>query len=378
MFLEKNKLATIERNIKRVEDFQQDNEHFLKEFDIKFGDRIHIIDDNPVFTSRGVNHLLKCIKCKNQYIRKIYYPSMMQWCPMCPDCGVRREFNQFEIQIQEFLDSLGVRYSINEKKIIPPYEIDFYLPDYQLGIECDGLYFHREQIRGKSYHLDKTNLCRDNNIRLIHIFEDEMLKDGIVKSRLANILGFSKNRLGARKCRISQVSQKEKASFLKLNHIQGNDNSSFAYGLYKDDVLLSIMTFSKPRACIGRAGSQHGEFELVRFASEKDYVIAGAASRLFNYFIKNHNPVKVVTYCDYRWSEGTVYSHLGFSHVHDSKPNFWYFKNRLRRYHRFGFTKNRLERLEIFDSNLTAFENMDINGWYRIWDCGNGVFEWTS
>ncbi len=31
--------------------------------------------------------------------------------------------------------------------------------------------------------------------------------------------------------------------------------------------------------------------------------------------------------------------------------------------------------LEKFDNELTEWENMQINGFDRIWDCGNNVFE---
>jgi len=34
------------------------------------------------------------------------------------------------------------------------------------------------------------------------------------------------------------------------------------------------------------------------------------------------------------------------------------------------------EKLELFDPALTEWENMQLNGYDRIWDCGNRVYTW--
>jgi len=53
-------------------------------------------------------------------------------------------------------------------------------------------------------------------------------------------------------------------------------------------------------------------------------------------------------------------------------PSYFYTKDHYKKYHRFGFRKNVLnKKLNVFDPNLTEWENMKNNGWDRIWDCGN-------
>ena len=43
---------------------------------------------------------------------------------------------------------------------------------------------------------------------------------------------------------------------------------------------------------------------------------------------------------------------------------------------RIQFQKHKLkDKLETFDPNITEWENMKANGYDRIWDCGNMVFE---
>ena len=39
------------------------------------------------------------------------------------------------------------------------------------------------------------------------------------------------------------------------------------------------------------------------------------------------------------------------------------------------YQKHKLkDKLQIFDPNLTEWQNMQLNGYDRIWDCGNFVF----
>ena len=54
--------------------------------------------------------------------------------------------------------------SYNSRKIIKPYELDIYLPDYNLAFEYDGLYWHKEED-----DVRKDKICKDNNIVLIRI-----------------------------------------------------------------------------------------------------------------------------------------------------------------------------------------------------------------
>jgi hypothetical protein len=48
-------------------------------------------------------------------------------------------------------------------------------------------------------------------------------------------------------------------------------------------------------------------------------------------------------------------------------------------YHRFSFRKDQLpKKLSTFDPALTEWENMQLNGYDRVWDCGNLKYVWNS
>lgn len=138
-----------------------------------------------------------------------------------------------EKEICEFLESLNINLKTSIGTVIKPQQLDIYLPDHNLAIEYNGLYYHNELRIPTNYHLNKTLKCNEKGIRLIHIFEDEWLyKQEIVKSRLKNILGLTENKIFARKCVIKEVNSKESKLFLDSNHLQGFTNSSVKLGLY--------------------------------------------------------------------------------------------------------------------------------------------------
>ena len=48
----------------------------------------------------------------------------------------------------------------------------------------------------------------------------------------------------------------------------------------------------------------------------------------------------------------------------------------LKRYHKGNFTKSKIsKKCDVFDEKLTEWENMQLNGYDRIWDCGLMVFK---
>lgn len=286
-----------------------------------------------------------------------------------------RNVSQFEREIVDFLQPI-TEVETNSRKIIPPYEIDIFLPLYNIALECNGLFWHGEQQgKDRNYHLTKYNLCKDKNIRLIQIFDYEWNnKNDIVKSRLLHLLGKNE-RIYARNTTIKQINSIEANDFFEQTHIQGNVQSSISYGLFLDNEIVAAMSFGIPRF------SKKYQWELLRFSSKLYTTVIGGAGKLFNYFIKNHQPCSIITYSDKRWNVGDLYLNLGFNFLHTSKPNYYYFlvedQNQL--FHRVQFQKHKLaSKLRVFDPSLTEYENMINNGYDRIWDCGNDVFVWTS
>lgn len=298
----------------------------------------------------------------------------------CPVCGNNK--SKYETLLCNFFDQYNIKYISRERSIISPYELDLFFPDHSIAIEVNGLYWHGERYNeDRSYHLHKTNLCRDKNIRLIHYTDLQLqTNERNILSQLKSIFKIDKRRIQGRKCEVRCISKQLKSSFLKKYHIQGNDKSNIDLGLFYKDRLVSVMTFCKLRISTGNK-SQTGHFELSRYCCINNFSIIGGAQKLLKHFERNYLPEKIISYADASRSVGELYNTLGFKQTHISRPNYWYFKrsNYLysvqRVYHRFGFNKQVIkQKLPLYDDSKTEWENMKLNGYDRYWDCGNYVF----
>jgi len=140
------------------------------------------------------------IRCRTEYNSEL--------CTNCNKKGAKF-ISSAEIDIVNFLNDLGISNIItSDKEILDGKELDIFLPDHNIAIEFDGLYYHSNLfIDDKNYHLNKTIAADKKGIRLIHIFEDEwMHKKDIVKSRLKSIIGLSEHKIFARKCFIKELN----------------------------------------------------------------------------------------------------------------------------------------------------------------------------
>ncbi len=253
----------------------------------------------------------------------------------------------------------------NIKSIIPPLELDIYLPDFGLAIEYNGAYYHSDQFKPEGYHIFKTKECEKKGIQLLHIFDFEDID--IWKSVISEKLGKN-TRIFARKCKIKELSAAESELFLNENHLQGSCPAKYRYGLFYNDELVQVMTFGIPRF------NKSCDFELLRLASKKYTTIIGGASKLLNRFRKNH-PGSIISYCNRRFSNGSIYRTLGFVLKCVTDLNYFYIRTDdiLTRYQ---CQKHKLrDILENFDPAKTEKENMEANGYFRVYDCGNYVFE---
>lgn len=80
------------------------------------------------------------------------------------------------------LNKLITKAEPNNRKIIHPKELDLWIPEYKIAIEYNGTYWHAEERQNNIYiHREKSILCHEKGIRLIHIFEFEDLDEQIYK-----------------------------------------------------------------------------------------------------------------------------------------------------------------------------------------------------
>jgi predicted transcriptional regulator len=283
-----------------------------------------------------------------------------------------------EKEIQLFLTELGFNVLTKNRKRFKGMEIDLLIEEHNLAIEYNGVRYHTENFGKKDsdYHLNKTQRAAEQGVKLIHIFEDEwILSKELVKTKLMHLLNINTGeKIYARKCVVKKIKKNISNSFLEKNHIQGKVRSTYEYGLYFNDSLVSVMTFTLKKENV---------YELSRFASDSKFIVIGGAGKLLKHFTSIHKPNSIISFADRRWTidpNDNMYIKLGFEHVTTLKPDYRYFKSsyhRLKRHHKFGFRKQILLRKypTILNSNMTEKEMTTLLGFDRIWDCGLFKFQ---
>lgn len=313
------------------------------------------------------------ITCQSGHTVQQYAGHILYKKGGCGVCFVEEGISNAEKSLRKFIESQYNGWIVyNDRTLLEGKELDIVIPDYGLAFEFNGTYWHQEgSNKPANYHKNKTDKTESNDYQLIHI-SDYLWenKQDIVKSRIKQLLHLSE-RISARKTNIKEIAFPR--DFLEANHIQGAGSpTSTNYALYYQDVIVAVMTFGKPRF------TSNQEWELVRFATKQGVSVQGGASKLFKYFIRQHSPNSIVSYASRDFSKGNLYSTLGFKHQHNTEPGYAYYDRRLNRISRYQAQKHKLEKLlTLFDPKLQESENMQLNGYYKVYDQGNMVFSYV-
>jgi hypothetical protein len=314
-----------------------------------------------------------CNTCNKQFISSCDNGAS----PVCTHC--KPKGSAHEIVIKQYLDSLGVEYVFRYRGLPSGREIDIYIPSKKFGIELCGLFYH--STAGYNYsktdHISKLNECESCGISLFTIFDDEMfdpVKRKIVLSKIKHRVIGSKYKIHARKCNVIVPSASDAVRFMEKYHIQGSIGSTYKFGLSYKRRLVALMTFNKGRIATGNTAID-STWELGRYCTISNFTVVGGAGKLLEHFKRLIGSGKIISYADRRWSNGGVYSKLGFTFVKDTIPNYWYTKTFKSREHRMHYQKHKLCSMQSYDHSLTEEEIMKREKYFRIWDCGSKLYE---
>lgn len=281
----------------------------------------------------------------------------------CPDCS--SNISIAEQEIFDFIASKGLLVEPSNRKLLDGQEIDIYLPEKNLGIEFNGVYWHTEKMgKDKNYHKNKWELAKNKGIHLIQIWEDEWNSNPqLVKNLLLHKLGITdpKNKVFARKTSIHEINTTEAQNFLNKNHIQGFASASYYLGL-KDqtDTLVALLALKRENV---------NDLNIIRYATSK--TVTGGFTRLISYAEKTYLPDSFITFSDNCVSDGGLYLNNGFTADKELEPDYRYVVNGERK-HKFGYRIKRFREDPnlLWGEGLTERELADLNGLDRIWDAG--------
>jgi hypothetical protein len=120
------------------------------------------------------------------------------------------------------LDRNGINYIQHCRTVIKPLEVDFYIPDYNLCIECNGSFWHSTAKHSKNYHHKKYLKVLETGNTLLSFWEDDIL----------NKLDIIEN-LILLHCRERNISKDLQFSTCENNNLEILKNNS----LYTEEII---------------------------------------------------------------------------------------------------------------------------------------------
>lgn len=243
-------------------------------------------------------------------------PERRSYTILCPICNpVKNPETSIESTIKNILNELNVKYIQHDRVQIKPYELDFYLPDYNIGIECNGIFWHSGDENAKRL-LHKYELCKKHNIRLINLWENDIHnKTNIIYTYLKKILNKENEKILSVNCIIKEINELDAKKFIKENSLLPFKENSINIGLFYNNNLIQIAQFEQ---------NYNGIYALFDICSLGDFNIINGERKILEYFNNVYKPIQIIGYSLNDLFDGKLYENLGFEFIEDLPQKYWY------------------------------------------------------
>jgi len=272
----------------------------------------------------------------------------------CPTCYPLYESSGERI-IRIWLEAHDIKYIKSDTNKIKPYHIDFFMPEYNIGIEFNGIYWHSERVRpDPNYHFRKFLLAKEKKIRLIQIWEQDLeFNQSLVFDKLSHLLEFSNNRSNLFNSLIKRIDVDQAMMFLNSYDLDGFQDCENYYGYFSNDELISVLSISKNRV------NDISNHIIDNFATSDMASASNQLSKFLSFIQKDLGNISLLSYVNLNWNYSKEYDNNGFSFMGYSKPNYKYFRS-------------------LYDIKTKEyFIEEDVaksSGYVRIYNSGNGLW----
>lgn len=250
-----------------------------------------------------------------------------------PECYYRISSSVYERTMEHFLDDLHVPYVRNHKKALHGLEMDFFVPDKQIGIELNPNISHNSnlyavgQVRSMfeshkepSYHYDKYRRAKEAGITLIQLFTNDLeptVFEHITSKRLKSLLCGYDEVFYARNVEVTELTaeadKKKARDFMDAHHSQGSSRSKEYWAFRKGDRWLGVASFTKHK--------EPGCMELKRLCFAPGVQVIGGLSKLIAHYFRLHSEcVAVYSYSDNSLGNGNAYEKAGAEFIKETGP----------------------------------------------------------
>lgn len=235
----------------------------------------------------------------------------------------------YERLVMAQLDTSNITYKRNDRTVLDGLELDFYLPEFKLGIECNPNQTHNSnlyatdsgrvmfgRIKEKTYHFDKYQKAKDAGITLIQWWEQDLEPTTFLKTTwprlLARLFG-GKQKIGARQVTVKPVKDaKQVRAFIDEHHARGNAKAKEYWGFYAGDELAAAASF------VWKGDTA----ELKRLCFAPTVQILGGVSKLITNFFREHPELEtIMTFSDNDLGDGHGYEKAGAELIGETGPS---------------------------------------------------------
>lgn len=168
-FLQSSNMHLLGKGCPKCVGRNKTTEEFINEAKLIHGERYDYSLVNYINASTKVE--IKCNKCGKTFFQVPWSHLQNHGCPHC-------KMSKLELLIEDFLNKNNIEFEYQKKfNWLGKQSIDFYLPKYNIAIECQGeQHFNGSRCFGKKDMQNiiiqrdkiKIELCKENNIKLLH------------------------------------------------------------------------------------------------------------------------------------------------------------------------------------------------------------------
>lgn len=287
-----------------------------------------------------------------------------------------------ENDVCDFIKSIDPTLTIihNDRSQIKPYELDIYLPDVKVAIECDPSFTHnsspnrysnRNSIISKDYHKHKTDMCDKLGIRLIHVFGHNWEhSQRLVKSIIKNAVGESARVKYAKDTKFKRIKKRAGFEFIKSNSIYRCPDGEM-YGLVdNNNRICEMMIFNKQ--------GNKNKYVINTFCPAYDTVVVGGMSKIIHNFIQLHPGCVLEAHVNRALFDGHGWKLCGFVHVRNTSPEFNWVnvrtENSCPRHSNLSRYLDEVGNRCSSDKIRSPDDEMYRQGFVKVYDCGQSIW----
>lgn len=205
-------------------------------------------------------------------------------------------FTEPEHIISVILEKHNIPYKIHDRTIIKPKELDIWIPEHNLAIELNGLYWHSGN-KPDNRHMNKFLDCEAIGIRLLQFTDyDTGKRADMVESIILDTLRLQPHKINVNECEIVKLDNPE--HFFNENHYIGYTKANNAVGLQFNGEIVMALSYS----------SNH----IIQYASKLFHNVEGGFRRLEEFISELYNYKTLESSAVALVDNGTILKENGF------------------------------------------------------------------